>query len=177
MRASVSRSPQFATPLIPHIGLGRFPPHSLHLQLINLGFDVEKLNPLKPAVDQAGNAIQKSKAKNVLVKEEQNRRPGQPEERLSQPSTPLRLRSEKRGRQISGAPLSFKPDARVPVRLLIVLLNVVRKRLHVVMDQGMLQLTDPVARLSDHMFVDFHIGHRIILLRQPALKTRFAAPE
>src|SRR5947207_6826451 len=70
MRASVSRSPQFATPLIPHIGLDPCPPQSLPLQFIDLGFHVEKLNPLKPAVDQAGNAVQKSKTENVFVKEE-----------------------------------------------------------------------------------------------------------
>jgi hypothetical protein len=44
--------------------------HALRLQLINLGFHMEKLNPLKPAVDQAGNTIQKSKATHVLVNEE-----------------------------------------------------------------------------------------------------------
>src|SRR5690349_8216185 len=146
MRASVSRSPQFATPLIPHIGLGPYPSHALRLQLVDLGFDMEKLNPLKPAVDQAGNAVQKSKTKKVFVKEEQHRRPRQRKECLAQPSTPLRLRPEERGRQVSRVPLSCKPDARVPIGILIVFLNVVRERLHVVMKKRVLQFTNPVAR-------------------------------
>src|SRR6185503_6799462 len=42
-------------------------------QLVNLGFDVKKLDTLKAAVDQAGHAIQESQAKEIPVDKQQQR--------------------------------------------------------------------------------------------------------
>src|SRR5271169_97988 len=75
IRTSVSRSPQFTSPLMPH--MTSVPPDP---QLVDFRLDVKELNALHRAVDQAGDAIKKSKAQYILVKEEQERRPGQPQE-------------------------------------------------------------------------------------------------
>src|ERR1700678_3401696 len=58
IRTSASESPQFTSPLMPHIILV-----SPHPQLVDLGLGVEHLDRLKSAVDQAGHTIEKSQAK------------------------------------------------------------------------------------------------------------------
>src|SRR6266853_5648312 len=109
IRTSVSASPQFTSPLMPH--MSSLPPV---LQLVDFCFNVKELNALHRAVDQAGGAIKKSEAQYVLVKEEQERRPGQPKKMAPQPSATLRLCSPE-GRVnvffvfIAGA---IEPDAR-----------------------------------------------------------------
>src|SRR5277367_1130914 len=66
IRASVSRSPQFTSPLMPHTT--SIPPDlSFVVQFVDLGLDVEELNALHRAIDQAGDAIKKSEAPYVLV--------------------------------------------------------------------------------------------------------------
>jgi hypothetical protein len=49
-------------------------PSCLRLQLVDLGFNVKKLYALQTAIDQPGDAVEKSQAKNVLIEKEQERR-------------------------------------------------------------------------------------------------------
>jgi hypothetical protein len=102
-------------------------------QLVDFSFNVKELNALHRAVDQARDTVKKSEAQYVLVKEEQERRPGQPKKMAPQPSAALRLRSPKRGLNVLLAAVAIKPDARLPIRVLVVLLDVTRQRLDVVM--------------------------------------------
>src|SRR3954447_2135630 len=95
MRASVSRSPQFTTPLIPHIGLALPLSHAEYFQLVYLCLDMKELYALQSAVNQAGNAIKKSQAHDVFVEEKQRRGTGYGEEKFAQPTTPLRLGSKR----------------------------------------------------------------------------------
>src|ERR1700737_2412933 len=71
IRTSVSASPQFTSPLIPH--MTSVPPDP---QFVDFGLNVKELNALHHAVDQARDAIKKSEAQYILVKKEQERRPG-----------------------------------------------------------------------------------------------------
>src|SRR5258708_21171762 len=121
IRTSVSASPQFTSPLMPH--MTSVPSD---LQLVDFGFNLEKLNALHRAVDQAWDAVKKPKAQYVLVKEEQERRSGQPEKMPPQPSATLRLRSPKARLNVLMAAVPIKPDARLPIRVLVVLLDVTR---------------------------------------------------
>src|SRR5277367_926111 len=66
IRASVFASPQFTSPLMPHMTSS--PPDP---QLVDLGLDVEKLDALHGAEDQPWHAVKKSEAQDVLVQEEQ----------------------------------------------------------------------------------------------------------
>src|ERR1700686_2703934 len=90
IRTSVSASPQFTSPLMPH--MTSVPPDP---QLVDLSFNVKELNALHRAVDEARQTCHKSEAQSVIVKEEQNRRPGKPKKMAPQPSASLRLRSPK----------------------------------------------------------------------------------
>src|ERR1700676_4172255 len=130
IRTSVSASPQFTGPLIPHITL--FPPDP---QLVDFSLNVKELNALHRAVDEARDTVKKSEAQYVLVKEEKERRPGQPKKMAPQPSATLRLRSPKGGLNVLVAAVAIKPDARLPIRVLVVLLDVTRQGLDVVMDE------------------------------------------
>src|SRR5260370_41233762 len=70
IRKSVSASPQFTSPLMPH--MSSVPPVlSLALQLVDFSFGMEHLHRLKGAVDQARRAIEKSQTKNITVQEEE----------------------------------------------------------------------------------------------------------
>src|SRR5208337_3203125 len=76
IRASASRLPQFASPLMPHTA--SVPPRLKSVlqsafQLVDFRLDVEELNALHRAIDQAGDTIQKSKAPHILVEEESQR--------------------------------------------------------------------------------------------------------
>src|SRR6267378_2445644 len=128
IRTSVSGSPQFTSPLMPH--MNSLPPVP---QLVDFSFNVKELNALHRAVDQARDTVKKSEAQYVFVKEEQERRAGQPKKMAPQPSAALRLRSPKRGLNVLLAAVAIKPDARLPIRVLIVLLDVTRQRLDIVM--------------------------------------------
>src|ERR1700738_4502478 len=79
MRASVSRFPQFARPLMPHIGVldcgavtrtdGRSSPRA-DTGFVHFRFNLKKLDALKPAIDQPRHAVKKSKTQYVFVKHE-----------------------------------------------------------------------------------------------------------
>src|SRR6267378_5488286 len=166
IRTSVSGSPQFTSPLMPH--MSSLPPD---LQLVDFSFNVKELNALHRAVDQARDTVKKSEAQYVLVKEEQERRPGQPEKMAPQPSASLRLRSPKGGLNVLLAPAAIEPDARLPIRVLVVLLDVTRQGLDIVMDERLNQLTR--CSCYDDMLMDFHVGNAGILI----LKAAFEAPE
>src|SRR5208282_4929750 len=68
IRASVSRSPQLTSPLIPHMTSA--PPDP---ELVDLRLGMKHLQRLEGAIDQAGPPIEKPQTKNVTVQEEQNR--------------------------------------------------------------------------------------------------------
>src|SRR6202023_1427207 len=69
IRTSVSASPQFTSPLMPHItSVPSYP------QFVDFGLGMEHLHRLKGAVDQPWHAIEKSQTKNITIQEEQNRR-------------------------------------------------------------------------------------------------------
>src|ERR1700675_1680890 len=166
IRTSVSASPQLTSPLMPHMSLLSPEP-----QLVDFSFDVKELNALHRAIDQARDTVKKSEAQYVFVKEEQERRPGQPKKMAPQPSATLRLRSPKRGVNVVMATVPIEPDARLPIRVLVVLLNVPRQGLDVVMDERLNQLTR--GSRYDDVFMHFHVGHAGILI----LKAAFEAPE
>src|SRR6266478_224244 len=161
IRASVSRSPQFTSPLMPHMRSA--PPGP---QLVDFRLDVKELNALHRAIDQAGDAIKKSEAPYVLVEEEHQRRPGQPQEMPPQPSATLRLSPPKAGMNVLVVSIAgaIEPDTRLPIRVLIVLLDVTRQGLDVVMDERMGEL----ARCSiyDDVLMHFHVGHARVLILQ-----------
>jgi hypothetical protein len=167
---SVSRSPQFTSPLTPHTTSV-----PLDSQLVDFRFDVKELNALHRAVDQAGDAIQKSELYYVLVKEEQERRPGQPEETTPQPSPLLRLCSPEGWLNLLLSVVPIKPDARLPIRILVVLLDVTKQRFDVVMDKRVHEL----ARRSpdDDVLMHFHVGHAGILILKAAFETSQAFAE
>src|SRR5271155_1489223 len=89
IRTSVSRSPQFTSPLMPH--MSSIPPDP---QLVDFGLGMKHLHRLKGAVDQAGRAIEKPQTKNVTVQEEKNRRARQAIETSLEPPSALRLSAE-----------------------------------------------------------------------------------
>src|SRR3954462_1704428 len=100
IRDSVSRFPQFARPLMPHIRVlydRQFTRTARHrfsrcnFRLVHLRLDLKKLNALQPAIDQSRDAIKKSQAKHVFVKHEQQRGSRQAEEFLAYPSASLGL--------------------------------------------------------------------------------------
>src|ERR1700693_4524959 len=108
IRTSVSASPQFTSPLMPHMNSA--PPDP---QLVDFSFNVKELNALHRAIDQARDTVKKSEAQYVLVKEEQERRPGQPKKMAPQPSATLRLCSpEGRLNVLFFNAVAIKPDAR-----------------------------------------------------------------
>src|SRR5258708_12506743 len=117
IRTSVSASPQFMSPLMPHMTSVPSDP-----QFVDFGFNVKKLNPLHRAVDQARDTVKKPKAQYVLVKEEQERRSGQADKMPPQPSPTLRLRSPKGGLNVLLSPVPLKPSAPLPLHLPIPLL-------------------------------------------------------
>jgi hypothetical protein len=43
----------------------------IDLELVDFGFDVKKLYALQAAINQPGNAVEKSQAKDVLVEKKQ----------------------------------------------------------------------------------------------------------
>src|ERR1700760_355515 len=65
IRTSVSESPQFTKPLMPHIS--SIPSGS---QLVDFGFRVEHLYRLKTAVNKPRNAVEKSQPENIAIKEQ-----------------------------------------------------------------------------------------------------------
>src|SRR6202162_6242373 len=81
IRTSVSASPQFTSPLMPH--MSSLPPGP---QLVDFRFNVKELDALHRAVDQARDTVKKSEAQYVFVKEEQERRPRQPKKMAPKPS-------------------------------------------------------------------------------------------
>src|SRR5260370_36843725 len=115
-------------------------------QLVDFRLDVKELNALHRAIDQAGDAIKKSEAPYVLVEEEHQRGPGQPQEMPPQPSATLRLSPPKAGMNvlvvfIAGA---IEPDTRLPIRVLIMLFVATRHGL----DDVMAERIDESARCS-----------------------------
>src|SRR6202012_4618598 len=66
-------------------------------QFVNLGFDMKKLDSLKAAINQAGNAVHKSSTKKIFIQKKQQGRPGKAEKHFAQPAAALRLGSEQRG--------------------------------------------------------------------------------
>src|ERR1700744_1932959 len=82
--------------------------HPRGTKLIDLGLDVEKLDTLKRAVDQAGNAVQKTEARNVLVQEKKCGRAGHFQEAAAQPAPALRLRSVERWLNLLVVPFSIE---------------------------------------------------------------------
>src|ERR1022692_211446 len=89
LRTRVSRSPQFTSPLMPHIISA--PPHP---QLVNFRFRVEHLHRLKGAIDQPRYTVEKSQTKNIAIQEEKNRGAWQAIEIPLKPSSALRLSAE-----------------------------------------------------------------------------------
>src|SRR5213080_712396 len=82
IRPSVSRSPQLASPLMPHIvfilltylgDIAAQTPQRGDLRFVQLRLDVKTLDRLKTAVDQAWYAIEKAETEHVAVQEEQDR--------------------------------------------------------------------------------------------------------
>ena len=94
-------------------------------QFVDLRLHVKNLHCLESAVDQPGDAIQKSEAEYVLQQKEPDRRARKAQELSLEPAPALRLRSEERGREL---PVRFAlyPYFRFPVGLLIMLPNVAR---------------------------------------------------
>src|SRR6266545_881414 len=86
MRARVSASPQFASPLMP--SAPRF------LKFVDFGLGVKHLDGLEGAVDQARNSVQKSQTKEIPVEEKEHGRARQTEQFSLQPAPPLGLCSE-----------------------------------------------------------------------------------
>src|SRR5258708_799201 len=128
MRARVSESPQFASPLMPHItSAPRF------LQLVNFGLRVEHLHRLKCAVNQAGDAVQKPQTKYIAIGEQQAWGAGHPEKLSLEPAAALGLRSPQSAAQLAGIFFAPREHARFPVGILVVLLDVTRQRFDVVM--------------------------------------------
>src|SRR5258707_13980067 len=170
IRTSVSASPLFMSPLMPHMTSVPSDP-----QFVDFGFNVKKLNPLHRAVDQARDTVKKPKAQYVLVKEEQERRSGQAEKMPPQPSATLRLRSPKGGLNVLLAAVAIKPDARLPIRVLVVLLDVTRQELDVVMDKRRIKLTS--GGRYDHVFDCCDLGHSGILVVNGGIEPRESLAE
>src|SRR5258708_26193160 len=99
IRTNVSRSPQFARPLMPHIcALDRSWPAAIstqrvgrHLRFVQFCFNVKALNRLKSAVNQPWDAIQKAEPKHTTIEEKPYGPSRQLEELLLQPPSPLCL--------------------------------------------------------------------------------------
>src|SRR6266849_4862222 len=118
IRTSVSASPQFTSPLMPH--MESVPPGlSLALQLVDFSLGVEHLHRLKRAVDQARHTIEKSQTKNITIQEEENWRARQAIEISLEPSSALRLSAEQSGAHFLRIVfrIAFRPQehARFPV--------------------------------------------------------------
>src|SRR5882672_8248125 len=89
MRASVSASPQFASPLMPHMtSVPRVP------QFVDFCFGVKHLHSLESAINQPWDAVKKSQTKDVTVEKEQDRRAREAIKPPLEPSSALRLRPE-----------------------------------------------------------------------------------
>src|ERR1700730_2541372 len=93
IRTSVSASPKFTSPLMPHMTSAPPSPYRV-LQLVDFSFGMEHLHRLKGAVDQPRHAIEKTQTKNITIEEEQNRRTRQAIEMSLEPSSALRLSTE-----------------------------------------------------------------------------------
>src|SRR6185437_2532265 len=99
MRARTARAPQFARPLIPHIGPFRSRDRRAgDFVLVELRLDVEKLNALKRAVDHPRNSVEKTGTQHVLVEEKEEGRSRPVQKFLLEPAAALGLRSHKRRR-------------------------------------------------------------------------------
>src|SRR5260221_13869794 len=97
MRASVSASPQFASPLIPHMtSVPRVP------QFVDFCLGVKHLHSLESAIDQPWDAVKKSQTKNVAVEKKQNRRPRHAIKFSLEPSSALGLSTEERRAHLLG---------------------------------------------------------------------------
>src|SRR4029077_2917348 len=130
--------------LVPAIGQPAYPAHTssalpgVSAQLVNLGFDVKKLHALQATVNQSGHTIQKSKAEEILVQEEHDRRTGNAEKLLPEPAATLRLVPSKRWFQCIRASVAEQPNPRFPVGILVMLLDVMGKRFDIVMKKRIL---------------------------------------
>src|ERR1700674_1772788 len=121
IRTSVSASPQFTSPLMPHMTSA--PPDP---QLVDFGLGMEHLHRLERAVDQPRHAIEKSQTKNIPIQEEQNWRARQAVEISLEPSSALRLSSEQIGAHFFRVAFRLQKHPCFPVRVLIVLHDVAR---------------------------------------------------
>src|SRR5271154_2273574 len=145
----------------------RFLTRRLLLQFINLGLDVKKLYALKRAVNQARNTIEESQAEHEFVKKVSERRTRKSEKLSPEPATALRLCSGQRGSQLLKIPVTVEPDFRFPIRVQVVLANVVRKRCEVVMEQRIPELRR--WSFHDYMFMNLHVCHGVVLVLQSTL--------
>src|SRR5262249_14591146 len=96
------------------------------------------------------------------------------EKLLLHPAPTLRLRAEQIRCQFRGAFL-LTPDPRLPIRILIVLLDVAGETGDVAMKQPVLQLG--CRSVHDHVLVYFHVGHRGVLVSGAALESSLASTE
>src|SRR6266436_7955945 len=119
MRASVSASPQFASPLIPHMTSAPRVP-----QFVDFCLGVKHLHSLESAIDQPWNPVKKSQTKSITIEKEQHRRARQAIELSLEPSSALCLRAEKGGAHLLRALVRTRQHPRLPVGIFIVLLNV-----------------------------------------------------
>src|SRR6185437_11110635 len=173
MRARTARSPQFARPLIPHIGPFRSRDRRAgNFVLVELRLDVEKLDALKRAVDQAGNSVEKPGTQHVLVEEIAKGRSRPVQKFLLEPAAALGLRSHESRRKGIFRGFLPAPHARFPVGVLVVLLDVSRKALDVAMKKFIAENTCSSA--DHHVLVDFHVAHGAILIGGAAFKAAFA---
>src|SRR4029077_19833524 len=119
IRTSVSASPQFTSPQMPHMNSAP-PGLSLALQLVDFSFGMEHLHRLKGAVDEPRHAIEKSQTKNITIQEEENWRARQAIEIALEPSSALRLSAEQIGahflRTVFRIAFRLQEHARFPVR-------------------------------------------------------------
>src|SRR5580704_7811952 len=70
---------------------------------------------------------------------------------------------------------AVEPDSRLPIRVLIVLLDVARQGLDVVVNERMTQFAS--RSFNYHVLVHFHVGHAGILILQAAFETAQAFAE
>src|SRR5450631_1615807 len=164
MRASVSRSPQFTSPLMPHTT--SVPPDP---QLVDFRLGMKHLHRLKGAVEQPGDAIEKSQPEHIAVQEEQNRRTRDAIQTSFEPSSALCLSTEQIRAHLFRIAFWLQKHARLPVRVLIVLQDVTRQGIDIVVDQWIAQRGG--GPIYHHVFVDLDVGHGRILILQTAFKT------
>lgn len=141
-------------------------------ELEDLRFHMENLYRLKPAVNQAWYAIEKTETKDVLEQKKPKRRSRDLQKFAFEPASALRLRV-KQGRPELTVSFALDPNLRLPVRVLVVFLDISGKRLHVMVSQGIGQ--SRCIAIDHDMFVDLHIRHRVILIPQTALEASLSS--